>query len=118
MHSLTLKNARMKLFLSHQGGELLHLLRSYNRPYKLKKLYEPNKPSLAARSQAPAWERDCNKSFALNQENEIEPEKEAKASGTGTFPSCSLGTRETVNSGFLSNYFTPELYQIFNIFRA
>ena len=33
---------------------------------------------LAARSQALAWERDCNKSFALNQKNEIEPEKEAK----------------------------------------
>ena len=33
---------------------------------------------LAARSQAPAWERDCNKSFALNQKNEIEPEKEAR----------------------------------------
>jgi len=42
---------------------------------------------LAARSQAPAWERGCNKSFALNQKNEIEPEKEARTSGTGTFPS-------------------------------
>jgi len=30
---------------------------------------------LAARYQAPAWERDCNKSFALNYKNEIELEK-------------------------------------------
>jgi len=49
---------------------------------------------LAARSHAPAWERDYNKSFALNQKNEIELGKEARASGTGTFPCWSLGTRE------------------------
>ncbi len=29
--------------------------------------------SVSARSQAPAWERDCSKSFALSQKDEIPP---------------------------------------------
>ena len=44
-----------------------------------------------SRSQAPAWERDYNQSSALRQKN---MEAEAGASGTGAFPSRSLGTRD------------------------
>ncbi len=59
-----------------------------------------------SRSQAPAWERDCNKSSALNQKYEIDMGKEAGASDTSAFPGRSLGTRCEIEKLELGNEVT------------